>query len=305
MDSVNSNGGNETEKKKGESYSFSDQELIRALVKSRMEQKSSLEYEDLDGYELPPRTQFSMLNKPAVSIKYGQMTFNMACIRLFEGVEYILPLVHREKNKLTIVTCSEEESASVAWARNKDGVWKNKTITSEDFIEKLYHMMKWDRSCRYKVMGKVANSSQGLVLVFELKEAIMFAAKPMEFVDEETGAVKKKQVKYYPDEYKERIGKSYNDYVAARQINMFEYLEEYVGQTYSDMTAKAEEAAVTSTVSEEHPSALDNGASEKKTLETVRAEQKENGQMKLQDYALVKIAQTPQLTVREGGELHG
>jgi len=250
MDSVHSNGGNETEKKKGESYSFSDQELIRALVKSRMEQKSSLEYEDLDGYELPPRTQFSMLNKPAVSIKYGQMTFNMACIRLFEGVEYILPLVHREKNKLTIVTCSEEESASVAWARNKDGVWKNKTITSEDFIEKLYRMMKWDRSCRYKVMGKVANSSQGLVLVFELKEAIMFAAKPMEFVDEETGTVKKKQVKYYPDEYKERIGKSYNDYVAARQISMFEYLEEYVGQTYSDMTAKAEEQAPLSDVSE-------------------------------------------------------
>ena len=32
--------------------------------------------------ELPPRTQFSMLNKPAVSIKYGVMKFNMACIAI-------------------------------------------------------------------------------------------------------------------------------------------------------------------------------------------------------------------------------
>lgn len=241
MDGVQNNNGRQAENGKGESYSFSDRELIRALVKSRLDQKSALEYEDLDGYELPPRTQFSMLNKPSVSIKYGKMTFNMACIRLFEGVQFILPLVHREKNKLTIVTCSEEESASVAWARQKDGEWKNKTITSEDFIEKIYRMMGWNRSCRYKVMGKVANSSQGLVLVFELNEAIMFAAKPVEFTDKETGEVKKKQVKYYPDEYKDRIGKSYTDYVSARQINMFEYLEEYVGQTYSDMPEASSE----------------------------------------------------------------
>ena len=40
--------------------------------------KEELEYEKFDGYELPPRTQFSMLNKPAVSIKYSVMKFNMA-----------------------------------------------------------------------------------------------------------------------------------------------------------------------------------------------------------------------------------
>ncbi|RKI39335.1 hypothetical protein D7V86_17425 [bacterium D16-51] len=68
----------------GQSYNYSDQELIRRLVKSRMAQKQQLEYEDLDGYVLPPRTQFSMLKKPAVTIKYGRMTFNMACIHLWQ-----------------------------------------------------------------------------------------------------------------------------------------------------------------------------------------------------------------------------
>lgn len=238
MDIENNAGSNETTAlAKGESYSYSDQELIRQLVKSRMAQKSTLEYEDLDGYVLPPRTQFSMLKKPAMTIKYGRMTFNMACIKLFESVEYILPLVHPDKKKLTVVMCAEEESASVAWARRrqKDDVWVNRDITSEDFILNIYKMMGWKLDCRYKVLGRIANSRQGLVIVFELDEAIMFASKPVEIVDKETGEIKKKQVKYYPDAYKDCIGKSYNDYVESRQMNMFEYLEEYMGQTYSDL----------------------------------------------------------------------
>lgn len=226
----------------GEAYSYSDQELIRQLVKSRMAQKSTLEYEDLDGYVLPPRTQFSMLKKPAMTIKYGRMTFNMACIKLFESVEHILPLVHPEKKKLTVVMCAEEESGSVPWARKrqKDDVWVNKDITSEDFILNIYKLMGWKLDCRYKVLGRIANSRQGLVIVFELNEAIMFASKPVEIVDKETGEIKKKQVKYYPDAYKDCIGKSYNDYVETRQMNMFEYLEEYMGQTYSDIPEQHE-----------------------------------------------------------------
>lgn len=236
MDGTENSKASVEAKTSGQSYNYSDQELIRQLVKSRMAQKQELEYEDLDGYVLPPRTQFSMLKKPAVTIKYGRMRFNMACIRLFETVEFILPLVHPEKRRLTIVTCREEESASVQWARIReaDGEWVNRDITSEDFIHNIFRMMGWKLDCRYKVLGRVANSKEGLVLVFELDEAVMFASKPVEIVDEETGEIKKKQVKYYPDAYKDCIGKSYNDYVEARQMNIFEILDDYVGQTYSD-----------------------------------------------------------------------
>lgn len=237
MDSIGVNAFGEAKKESdGQSYNYSDQEMIRWLVRSRMAQKQQFEYEDLDGYVLPPRTQFSMLKKPAVTIKYGRMTFNMACIRLFESVQYILPLIHPEKKKLTIVTCVEEESASVQWARirSTDGKLVNRDITSDDFIHNVYKMMEWKLSCRYKVLGRVANSREGLVLVFDLEEAVMFASKPVEIVNEETGEIKKKQVKYYPDAYKDIIGKSYNDYVEARQMNLFEYLEDYVGQNYSD-----------------------------------------------------------------------
>ena len=69
------------EKSRAQELSVREISLIRELAQIRKEHKRELEYEKFDGYELPPRTQFSMLNKPAVSIKYGVMKFNMACIR--------------------------------------------------------------------------------------------------------------------------------------------------------------------------------------------------------------------------------
>ena len=68
------------EKSREQEMSAREISLIRELAQIRKEYKRELEYEKFDGYELPPRTQFSMLNKPAVSIKYGVMKFNMACM---------------------------------------------------------------------------------------------------------------------------------------------------------------------------------------------------------------------------------
>ena len=204
-----------------------------------MAQGQELEFEDLSGYELPPRTQFSMLSKPAVSIKYGKMTFNMASVRMFDEDLFILTPVNRDKKRLMVVPCKEEESASLQWARirESDDTKVNRTISSEEFILKLYKMMGWKLNCRYKILGRVALAKPGPmpVLIFDLEKAIMFDSKQMEFVDEETGEIKKKQVKYYSEEYKDCIGKSYNDYIEATQMNIFEFLDEYTGQSYSDL----------------------------------------------------------------------
>jgi len=104
---------NRPNNQEGQSFTAREFELIQELVRSRMEKNEELQYESFEGYELPPRTQFSMLKKPAVSIKYGQLTFNMAAIRLFEGVKHVLTVVNTEKKRLAVVPCAEEESASV------------------------------------------------------------------------------------------------------------------------------------------------------------------------------------------------
>ena len=149
-------------------------ELIQELAKLRKEQKQELEYETFDGYELPPPTQFPMLKKPAVSIKYGQLKFNMASIRLFEGLPHILTPLHPGKKRLTIIPLSEEESSTVDWARQKEGIWINRDITSVEFTDSIFRLMGWNQECRYKALGRIANSERGLVLIFDLEEAVMF-----------------------------------------------------------------------------------------------------------------------------------
>lgn len=49
-----------------------------------------------------------------------------------------------------------------------------------------------------------------------------------------TPSMKKKQIKFFPDVYKDRIGKSYNDYIAGHQMNLFEDFIGYQGSAVLD-----------------------------------------------------------------------
>ena len=75
-----------------EGYTPKEQELIRQLVQERLGKKNAIEFESLDDYVVPPKMFFSMIKKPAVSIRANRLEFSMSAIRLFEGVQHILPM---------------------------------------------------------------------------------------------------------------------------------------------------------------------------------------------------------------------
>ncbi len=204
--------------------------LIQALVKEQLERGEQLEYEKFDGYELPPSTQFSMLKKPTVTIKYGKIRFNMAAIKLFSGIKYILPMIHKDKKRLAVVPCKEEENSSVEWARRrkKDDAWVNKEISTVDFVNKIFERMGWRRDCRYKIIGRIANSDKGLILLFDLEEAICFEPTKKEVVNPVTGKKTVVNNKIYPKKYEGKIGMDYNDYVSGDLNSKFENLGEYI-----------------------------------------------------------------------------
>lgn len=160
--------------KKEQGMSYREFELVQEYAKAKLEAQSELQYEDLSDYEIPPRTQFSMLKKPAVSIKYKEITFNMTCVRMFEGITNVLMSLSSNKKRLAVITRKEEGASTVEWSRKKEDKFVNKTITSLEFTDAIYKLMNWDRGNRYKVLGRIANSAEGLILVFDLEEAIMF-----------------------------------------------------------------------------------------------------------------------------------
>ena len=231
---------------KMEGYSPKEQELIRQLVQERLGKKNAIEFESLDDYVVPPNMFFSMIKKPAVSIRGNRMEFYMSSSRLFEGVQYVLPMLSERKKRMVVAICAEEELSSVEWARLKKGKWVNKNITCPEYVQNIYKMMNWQTNCRYKVYGNLANSERGLVLVFDLTAAVMFDPLPEEYFDKKSGKMKKRINKFYPDEIRMKLGRSYSDYVAIQERSSFESLSGYmdtaggaVPATVSDEAAAA------------------------------------------------------------------
>ena len=225
-----------------EGYTPKEQELIRQLVQERLGKKNAIEFETLDDYVVPPKMFFSMIKKPAVSIRANRLEFSMSSIRLFEGVQHILPMLSDRKKRLVVAICAEEELSSIEWARLKKDKWVNRSISCPEYVQNIYRMMGWNSNCRYKVYGHLANSERGLVLVFDLAAAVMFDPLPEEYFDKRSGKMKKRINKYYPDEIRMKLGRSYSDYEATQRRSGFESLSGYMDTSG---------AAVPATVSDE------------------------------------------------------
>ena len=240
---------------KTEGYTPKEQELIHQLVQERLGKKNAIEFESLDDYVVPPKMFFSMIKKPAVSIRANRMEFSMSAIRLFEGVQHVLPMLSENKKRMVVAICAEEEISSIEWARLKKDKWVNRSISCPEYVQSIYKMMNWNKDCRYKVYGRLANSERGLVLVFDLASAVMFDPLPEEYFDKHTGKMKKRIVKYYPDEIRMKLGRSYSDYEALQQRSSFESLSGYMDTSGG---------AVPATVSEELAASISMQEQEKK-----------------------------------------
>ena len=243
--------GRSAGKEQQEGYSPKEQELIHQLVQERLGKKSAIEFESLDDYVVPPKMFFSMIKKPSVSIWANRMEFNMSAIRLFEGVRYILPMLSDRKKRMVVAICAEEELSSVEWARMKKDKWVNRTITCPEYAQSIYQMMGWNRNCRYKVYGHLANSERGLVLVFDLASAVMFDPLPEEYFDKRSGTMKKRINKYYPDEIRMKLGRSYSDYEALQRRSSFESLSGYIDTSGSTIPATISDEAAASISAED------------------------------------------------------
>lgn len=237
--------------KQVEGFSAKEQELIHQLVQERLGKKNAIEFESLDDYVVPPKMFFSMIKKPAVSIRANKLEFSMSSIRLFEGVQHILPMLSNRKKRMVVAICAEEELSSVEWARLKKDKWVNRSITCPEYAQNIYQMMSWRADCRYKVYGHLANSERGLVLVFDLDSAVMFDPLPEEYFDKRTGTMKKRVNKYYPDEIRMKLGRSYSDYEATQRKSSFESLSGYMDTSGSAVPSTISEEAAASISAEE------------------------------------------------------
>ena len=219
----------------GQAYNENDQELIRKLMQSRLEQGDTLEFIDLNEYEVPHPAHFAQLSKPCLSIKYPHMTFSMSCIRLFEGYYHILPAMAKNAPRVAFVPIKEEEVSSLQWARDKDERMVNKTISAPGFLTDVFYRMKWSRQIRFKSYGRIVNTKRGLGLAFDLDTTAWLPGTFTEFVDKATGEIKKRKEIFLPGQYKNKVGMDYSDYESSRQMDLFTDFPELMSKSYDDV----------------------------------------------------------------------
>lgn len=119
-------------------------------------------------------------------------------------------------------------------------------ITGNKEIYKRPEMVHLLKDCKKGAVNLIFSQTRAyLCMLFDLEEAIMFTPKPQEYTDPLTGEMKKKQMKFFPDAYKNRIGKSYNDYIADHQMNMF---EDFIGYQSSTVLDEPEREAGTTSI---------------------------------------------------------
>ena len=103
--------------------------------------------------KLPEEQFFSSVGRISVSFSYKQISFNKDAIRKFPNIKFVELLIHPSSKLLAIRPCSSETKNKVQWSRLKDGQLIPKPISGAAFLPTLYEIFKWDKKCKYRILG--------------------------------------------------------------------------------------------------------------------------------------------------------
>lgn len=188
---------------------------------------------DLNEFEVARSEFFAHTREPSFIFNDGKVGVNTACVRRLPDVEYVQLLINRQKKKLAVRVCQEEDLFSILWAKTKDGKRFPRQITGRMFFMKVCDMMGWNPDYRYKIVGKLVRANNELLFLFDLN-----ARETFERSFDEEGKRKSSRKPVFPEEWKNQFGIPFSEHKKALQINMFEgYTVLSLKDTQSDETS--------------------------------------------------------------------
>jgi len=172
---------------------------------------------NLNDFEVTRTEFFAHTREPSFIFNDGKVGVNTACVRRLPDVDYVQLLINRNKRKLAIRACEEEDVFSIQWAKTKDGKRHPRQITGRMFFMKVCDMMGWNPQYRYKVLGKLVKANNELIFLFDLNSQETF-----ERTINEDGKRKNSRTPVFPEEWKNQFGIPFAEHKKALQINMFD-----------------------------------------------------------------------------------
>lgn len=100
--------------------------MIQNIEESKEEKKDG--GFDLSGYEIVRAQFFSTRLNPAMTISEGRITFNTACLKKFEDVEYVEILFNSIERCIAVRPCDKDNINAVKWGTIRNGKLRTQKI---------------------------------------------------------------------------------------------------------------------------------------------------------------------------------
>ena len=172
---------------------------------------------NLDEFEVA-RTEFlAQTREPSFIFNDGKVGVNTACVRKLPEVEYVQLLINRQKQKLAVRVCQEEDIFSIQWAREKNGKRSPRQITGRMFFMKVCDLMGWNPEYRYKIVGKLVRANEELLFLFDLNARQVFERSVGE-----DGKRTSSRKPVFPEEWKNQFGIPFSEHKKALQVSLFD-----------------------------------------------------------------------------------
>ena len=110
-----------------------------------------------------------------MTISANRLTFNTACLKKFENVEYVELLFNSIEKCIAIRPCSAESVNAIRWGTVKEGRWTVLPKSCAGFAAPLYNFMGWNDQYRYRFRGEYHKQDDEQILFFDLVQPEVIA----------------------------------------------------------------------------------------------------------------------------------
>ena len=171
---------------------------------------------DFNGFQVVRREFFAHLREPSATFDKCKFYVNAACLAKFPDSDYAQVLVNQKTKILALRPCQEQDKDAFQWCKISKGRRVPRQITCKLFFAKVFTLMGWNPSYRYKMLGRVIHSNGLYLLAFDLNATEVYQRTM------NGDKVKTSRTPVFPSEWQDQFGLPYEEHKQSMQVNVFD-----------------------------------------------------------------------------------
>jgi len=126
---------------------------------------------DLRGSSVVDAKYFVDAYVTCVSMDKKHLIFSSACVRKFDGIEYVEILVHPVLKLLAVRPCDEKCKHAIRWSHESDGRAFGRECGCVAFAKTIFELFGWNMSAKHRVRGKLKKYGNETIALFDAADA--------------------------------------------------------------------------------------------------------------------------------------